>query len=89
MRNIEHLNKLKELSFDHQVNIIFVDPYAFYFNEGDRSTFVLLKTLKQITDEKLIPYLKENISDTFMFEVIKINKNRSFRGQVMFRGMNV
>ena len=78
LRSIEDYEALRNTSSFNKVRLFLVDPYEFYNKPEHKEFFVLLSSLKKITDEKLLPYLKKNQSDNFKYNIIRINSENCY-----------
>ncbi len=78
LRSIEDYEILRRTSSFNKVRLFLIDPYKYYNKPEHKEFFVLLSSLKKITDEKLLPYLKKNQSNNFKYNIIRINNENCY-----------
>ena len=88
LRSAELLEKLYKLSLTKKVMIVFVDPFDYYLIQDKNDHHVMLQSLFEVTQEKLLPKLKSMIYSNFDYRVVKINQEHTYRNQLHNRGLD-
>ncbi len=67
------IKDLEILSMNHNVQIVFVDPFDYYLENSTHESIHMLKSLKEITYTKLVPQLEELSFERFQYKIVKID----------------